>query len=220
MEFNEEDFLMLSGVQHFAFCRRQWGLIHIEQLWQENYLTASGRLMHENAHDPFKTETRGNIIIARAVPVFSRELGLSGECDVVEFHKNVDGVALPGRQGKFIPYPIEYKRGAPKSEDCDISQLMAQAICLEEMMLCQINQGAVFYGATKKRLVIDFSQELRQRVKELCREMHSSFARGYVEKAKPSIKCKACSVSEQCLPSLSKIKSAEKYNIEAIDGEL
>ena len=87
MEYREEDYLSLSGIQHFIFCRRQWALIHIEQQWEENLRTVEGRLMHKTAHDSLKTETRGDIIITRGLPVFSKELGVYGVCDVVEFHR-------------------------------------------------------------------------------------------------------------------------------------
>ena len=101
MEYCEEDFIQLSGIQHFVFCRRQWGLIHVEQAWDENFLTADGRLMHDRTHDPFIKEKRKNVIISRAMPIVSRRLGVTGECDVVEFIKDADGISLNGYEGKY-----------------------------------------------------------------------------------------------------------------------
>lgn len=112
--YKEEDYLQLSGIQHFAFCRRQWALAYIELQWDENVRTVEGKLLHEKAHDPTNAEKRGDLIISRGMPVYSRELGISGECDVVEFHRSQDGITLFGRDGLYEVIPIEYKRGKPK----------------------------------------------------------------------------------------------------------
>ena len=109
--YDEDEFLQLSGIQHFAFCRRQWALAYIELQWVENIRTAEGRIMHERAHDSGFDEKRGDILITRAMPVHSRTMGVSGECDVVEFHRSQDGVPVFGRTEKYLPVPIEYKRG-------------------------------------------------------------------------------------------------------------
>ena len=125
MDYNEEDFLSLSGLQHFAFCRRQWALIHIEQQWQENLRTIEGQILHERAHDGYSAEKRRDVIISRGMAVFSRTLGINGVCDIVELHKSKDGVNIVGREGLYKPVPIEYKRGKPKEDDCDAVQLCA-----------------------------------------------------------------------------------------------
>ena len=127
MEYSEEDYLMISGIQHFKFCRRQWALIHIEQQWAENVHTVVGDLMHKRVHDPTLTEKRKDVILARALPVSSREMGVSGECDVVEFHKCEDGIRLYGHRGLYSIYPVEYKKGKPKLTEEDKLQLAAQA---------------------------------------------------------------------------------------------
>ena len=119
MEYREEDFLSLSGLQHFSFCRRQWALIHIEQQWQENLRTVEGALLHQKAHGPFVTEKRGDLLISRGMPVFSRSLGVNGVCDVVELRAAPDGVPIAGRDGRYLPMAVEYKRGSPKEDDCD-----------------------------------------------------------------------------------------------------
>ena len=131
MSYGDDELLMLSGLQHFAFCRRQWALIHVEQQWQENLRTVEGQLLHQRAHDITLREHRGNVLLLRSMAVVSRELGLSGQCDVVEFHQDPTGVPLQGEKGLWIPYPVEYKRGKPKSNQADEIQLCAQAICLE-----------------------------------------------------------------------------------------
>ena len=126
--YESEEFLQISGIQHFVFCRRQWALIHIECAWSDNAHTAGGTLMHKRAHDPFVTEKRGNLLTARDMPVFSQELGVTGRCDIVEFRQDDAGVPLFGRDGRWLPCPVEYKRGSAKTHDADRLQLAAQAI--------------------------------------------------------------------------------------------
>ena len=137
MAFEEENFLQLSGIQHFRFCRRQWALIHIEQLWKENLRTMEGHLLHDRAHDASQRETRGDRIITRDMRVFSATLGVSGSCDVVEFRRSPNGIPLPDYKGLYLPFPIEYKRGAPREDTANHLQLCAQAMCLEEMLCCK-----------------------------------------------------------------------------------
>ena len=157
----DEEFLALSGIQHFAFCRRQWALIHIERRWQENSLTASGQMMHQRAHDEEIRERRGALLIVRGLFVRSSELGLSGVCDIVEFHQDERGVSLFGEDGAWMPVPIEYKRGKSKSGECDRLQVCAQAMCLEEMLGCDIASGFLFYKQTQSREPVAFTEELR-----------------------------------------------------------
>ena len=166
MEYSEDEYLMLSGIQHFKFCRRQWALIHIEQQWAENIHTVTGELMHKKVHDPFLREKRNDMLVARALPISSRLLGISGECDVVEFHRRDDGVKIHGHRGFYELYPIEYKKGKPKLEEEDILQLVAQVMCLEEMFSTEILEGALFYGETRRRQVVGITKELRQQVPE------------------------------------------------------
>lgn len=107
----EEDFLALSGIQHFSFCERQWALIHIEQQWNENLLTVLGDLVHKRAHDEAIRERRGDTLIVRGLDVRSFKLGLVGKCDVVEFREDEDGFPLQGEEGAWRVIPVEYKRG-------------------------------------------------------------------------------------------------------------
>ena len=154
MEYQEDDYLLLSGIQHFAFCRRQWALIHIEQQWEENIRTFEGRVLHENAHNSELREKRGDVLTIRAMKVVSRSMGISGECDVVEFHRSENGVPLQGQKGLFCVIPVEYKRGVPKKHDADELQLTAQAMCLEEMLFTRIERGFLYYGETRRRVEI------------------------------------------------------------------
>lgn len=214
--YEEEDFLQLSGIQHFAFCRRQWALAYIELQWQENVRTIEGRLFHEHAHDADLKEKRGDLIIVRAMPIHSRELGISGECDVVEFHKCQDGINLAGREGKYYVIPVEYKRGQPKINDVDMLQVTAQAMCLEEMLCCEISFGYLYYGETRHRQKVEFTDELRQRVKDMFEEMHQYYERRHTPKVKRTKSCNACSLKDICLPVLNKNRSVSDYINEQI----
>lgn len=209
--YDEEEFLQLSGIQHFAFCRRQWALAYIELQWQENVRTVEGRLLHENAHDAGIKEKRGDLIIVRAMPVHSRELGISGECDVVEFHRSEEGIPLSGHEGKYAVVPVEYKRGRPKTNDVDALQVAAQALCLEEMLCCDIPYGAIYYGETRHREKIEFTGELRRKVQDMFAEMHKYYRQGYTPKVKWSKSCNACSLKDICLPVLNKNLSVKDY---------
>ncbi|MCM1524986.1 MAG: CRISPR-associated protein Cas4 [Ruminococcus sp.] len=209
--YDEDDYLMISGIQHFTFCRRQWALIHIEQQWEENYRTADGVVMHKNVHNSSFNETRKDKITVRAMRVASRELGLSGECDVVEFTRSGSGIDIFGREGKYSVMPIEYKRGEPKENECDAVQLCAQALCLEEMLCCEINEGCIYYGETKRRTRIVFDGELRRRVKAIAEEMHGYYSRQYTPKVRRTKECNACSLKNICLPVIMKNTSVKSY---------
>lgn len=211
MEYSEEDYLFISGIQHFKFCRRQWALIHVEQQWEENVHTVIGELMHKKAHDPYLTEKRKDTIIVRALPVVSKEMGITGECDVVEFRRCEDGVRLHGHRGLYSIYPVEYKKGKPKTDEKDQLQLAAQAMCLEEMFSTKIKEGALFYGETKRREIIHITDELRIEVRDMFQEMHHYFSRHYTSKVKTSKSCSSCSLKEICLPKLSKTVSVGTY---------
>jgi CRISPR-associated exonuclease Cas4 len=203
MEYAEEDYLLISGIQHFSYCRRRWAIIHVEKQWVENYSTADGRAMHENAHDPYKKEKRGDLIISRAMPVYSRSLGISGECDVVEFRADENGVPLTGRDGKWSPVPVEYKRGKGLSFDSDALQLCAQAMCLEEMLVCApITTAYLFYGEPHKRREVELTAELRDKVISMTKEMHGYYKRGYTPNVRQSKNCRNCSIADICLPQI------------------
>lgn len=215
----EEEFLQLSGLQHFAFCRRQWALIHIEKQWTENLRTVEGDLLHSRAHDEAQRERRGDVLTLRGLPVVSRALGISGQCDVVEFYLDDHGVSLRGEEGLWRAFPVEYKRGTSKTQGADELQLCAQAMCLEEMLCCPVLEGALFYGETRRRVAVAFTEELRDKVRSYLEEMHQLFQRGYTPKVKPSKSCNACSLKELCLPGLLRKQSVADYLSRAMEEE-
>ena len=217
MIYQEEDLLPLSGLQHFAFCRRQWALIHVENQWQENLRTTEGHLLHQRAHDGTQRERRGDTLILRGLPIVSYTLGLSGQCDIVEFHLTPEGIPLRGEEGLWLPYPVEYKRGKPKEHQADELQLCAQAMCLEEMLCCEIPQAALFYGEPRRRMAVVLSQELRQTVRDFSGEMHQYARRGYTPKAKPGKFCSACSLKDLCLPQLTRRGAVSGYLKNALE---
>lgn len=218
-EYNENDFLLLSGIQHFVFCRRQWALIHIEQQWKENLRTIEGAIMHENTHDNLRFEKRNDIIVSRGMSVFSCSLGVYGVCDIVEFRKSKNGVKLFGRDDLYLPTPIEYKKGKPKENNADELQLCAQAICLEEMLLCKIAEGFLFYGETRHRHRVVFDEKLRENVRVAFKEMHNLYDRRYTPKVKITKSCNACSLKDICIPKLCKNLSAVKYISSRLEEE-
>lgn len=208
---NETEYLMLSGIQHFMFCKRQWALIHIEQQWEENVRTIEGKHLHEKADMPFIREKRRAKIIVRGMPVQSKYLKINGICDVVEFIQDSKGVEIVGEQGKYIPIPVEYKRGKPKRDETDLVQLAAQAICLEEMLVCEIHTGYMFYNEVKKRVEVPITTELKEKVKTLVLEMREFYARRYTPKVKTGKHCLNCSLQHICLPEMMNRQSVKSY---------
>jgi CRISPR-associated exonuclease Cas4 len=202
----ESEWLQLSGLQHYAFCPRQWGLIYVEGLWVENLLTHQGREMHQRADSGPPVESRAGTITCRSIPLSSRHLGLAGRADVIEFYRcdheaACEGVELPGREGRWVPYPVEYKRGRPKTTDCDALQLCAQALCFEEMTGADIREGAIFYGRTKRRQRVNLDERLRIAVARLVGEMHVlQREQRTPEVPKGQTGCGRCSMAEICLP--------------------
>jgi len=205
LSYTEDALLPLSGIQHYAYCPRQWALIHVEKQWLENASTAQGRIIHHRVDDPYFTETRGMLTTERAIPLISRQLGLYGIADLIEIHKQEDG--------QKITYSlVEYKRGKPKPDDRDEVQLCAQAICLEEMRSTTIKSGNIYYDMIKNRHRVEFSEQLRERVRELSRAMHSFYEQGITPAAIKSRKCKHCSMIDICMPKLGSLNTkAEKY---------
>ena len=198
----QDDDLQLSGIQHFSFCRRQWALIHIEDQWQENGLTAEGRVQHDRVHDESVSDFRGGVLTLRGMRIRSDRLRVSGVCDAVEFTPDPDGIALRGREGLWRPCPVEYKHGAGKLSDCDRLQLTAQALCLEEMLCCEIPAGALFYWKTRRRERVEIDAGLREKTERMLREMREYYDRRYTPRVKPGKACESCSLSDACLPRL------------------
>lgn len=211
--YQETDYLLLSGLQHLCFCPRQCAFIHVEQLWSENYFTASGRILHEKVHGGIG-ESRRCIRTERDLKIASRRLGVTGKTDAVEFYS--DGTVIP----------IEYKHGKPKEDFSDEVQLCAQAMCLEEMLGVQIDQGALFYFKVRKRIPVDMSPQLRQETIRVAEEFHGLIQEGKTPAAQYTKKCNSCSFIDVCFPeSAGRNKSVEIYlkrrlvNSAALDEE-
>lgn len=205
--YSDDDLLLLSGIQHFAYCERQWALIHIEKQWLENVKTVEGQHLHERVHNPDLIEKRGDLLTARSLPIVSWRLGLYGMIDLLEFHQtesNQGGTELPNREGFWLPKPVEYKRGKPKPDERDEVQLCAQAICLEEMLQVRIDEGDLYYGENKRRLPVAFDAVLRNRVEELSRRMHEVFENGITPPAEKGHRCSLCSLKDVCMPELTR----------------
>jgi CRISPR-associated exonuclease Cas4 len=222
MMFSEDDLLPLSGLQHLVFCERQWGLIHIEQQWEENRLTTEGRILHERVHEA-GTEARPGVVTARGLHLRSFRFGLTGQADVVEFRLAEPGAAgaaqLPDRKGWWRPFPVEYKRGRPKADGCDEVQLCAQALCLEEILGVAIDGGALFYGTTRRRKEVPFDAGLRNRTEGLARRMHDLYSARVTPPAVYAKKCDRCSLYDRCLPrTASKRDVVKRYLARELRG--
>ena len=210
--YTESDLLPLSGLQHLAFCERQWALIHLEQQWLENRLTAEGRQMHERAHEQ-KEQWRDGLHISRALSVRSLRLGLVGVVDVVEFQ--------PKPKGASRPFPIEYKRGRPKPDRCDEVQLCAQAMCLEEMLDVEVPCGAIFYGQPRRRMKVSFDISLRTETEVLAQRLHALYDARVTPPAQYAPKCDRCSLFNVCLPpAAGEQRSVTKYLKRALSAAL
>ena len=205
---SDESPVMLSALQHYLFCPRQCALIHVEGVWSENFLTASGRQLHERV-DRRGGETRRDVHLATALRLASNRLGLAGIADMVEFHRqdvpqdaNGQDVAarLPGRSGYWRPFPVEYKRGAPKSHRADEVQLCAQALCLEEMLGVSIMSGALFYGEMRRRTDVAFDSELRKLTEDVAGNVRSLVRAGSTPPPVLTKGCKSCSLVDVCRP--------------------
>lgn len=207
MHYEEEELIALSALQHFAYCPRQFALIHLEQIWEDNRFTAEGQVLHQRANSG-EAETRGNIHTARSLRLVSHALGLIGIADVVEFHIDEHGVALPGRDGLWRPFPVEYKRGRIKVDDWDRLQLCAQAISLEEMLGVVVPEGALFYGKPRRREMVALDVALRGKTQQLSDEMHALWSQRITPAAVLGPKCDHCSLKGHCL---SELGSASAY---------
>jgi CRISPR-associated exonuclease Cas4 len=190
--YSEEDFIQLSALQHYSYCPRQCALIHMDMAWEENVFTAEGRLLHARA-DSGKVEFRGDVKTVTGLRVRSLRHGVSGTADVVEFHR---------QDGCWLPFPVEYKRGRPKTHDSDRAQLCMQAICLEEMLSVSIPCGALFYGAIRRREEVEFSEDLRGKTAALAFAVHALLHQSILPPPADDERCPACSLLDLCLPGL------------------
>lgn len=193
--YSDEELIPISALNHLLFCKRRFALVHIEQLWQENLFTAQGQVMHERV-DRGDQADRGKTRVEYGLPMKSARLGLTGKADVVEFRRSASSVL------KWVPFPVEYKRGKPKKDLTDKVQLCAQALCLEEMLNLDIQAGALFYGKTRRRLEVDFDEHLRNKTIEAAEELHAMIKSGITPPPKYCKKCESCSLVSLCLPKI------------------
>lgn len=212
--------MLLSGMQHYVFCRRQWALITLEGIWDDNEHTVAGNIVHERAHnDKIRERKNADLFVIRGLRVTSHKLCVTGVCDVVEFHRDDNGVPIYGEDGLWQPYIVEYKRGAPKEHSADEVQLCAQAICLEEMLGCHVTEGALYYAQPARRTAVSFDEGLRLLVDETALGMQDLAKRGYTPKAVERPHCRGCSIREQCLPTLAKRRTVREYMRQMLEAE-
>ena len=209
-EDESRELFPLSWLSQYGYCKRRCSLLALEQIWQENEYTAAGRIQHKRVHTG-RTEQRGDAIHIYEMPVFSRRLGVSGFCDRVEAHPSPSGASIPYGEGKYTFYPVEYKHGVVRDEEEYHLQLCAQAICLEEMFQTNIPVGHLYYGESRRRTHVEFTDKLREDVKKMAEEMHNLFQKGYTPNVKPAKHCKACSLNDLCVPRLQRTKKAREY---------
>ncbi len=218
MTYTDEQLLPLSGLQHYRYCPRQWGLIHIDCCWEENQLTYEGQQLHQHVDNPFYRQKHRDIIYLRSLPLTSYKLGLSGTADLIELHHtdNFHAYRHPRYTGNWNMFPVEYKHGKPKKDDIDTIQIAAQAMCLEEMFGINISEGAIYYGEIQHRLIVPISDTLRQTVADCSIRIHELYSQGIIPIIEKNSKCRRCSLKDLCMPEVQsrhKLMSAKKYNI-------
>ncbi|MFV2065650.1 MAG: CRISPR-associated protein Cas4 [Pirellulales bacterium] len=244
MMYAESELLPISALQHLLFCERQCALIHLEQLWEENWRTVEGQHLHQKAHEgPDETREGGRIV--RGLHLQSRALGLIGKADVVEFapppgvrstghiraqlseaiRRSTASLGELSHDERPVSYshdgptladwtitPVEYKRGKPKSDDCDRVQLCAQAICLEEMLGANIPSGALFYGQRRRRSDVVFDDSLRRTTADAASRLHAMIQSRVTPRAVREKKCDSCSLVNLCLPGATRPgRSASRF---------
>lgn len=190
---DDDDLIPLSALQHYLYCPRQCALIHVEQQWAENRHTAEGRLLHQRVDTP-QIERRRDVRTVSAMPLLALALGITGKADVVEFYRTEDGER---------PHPVEFKRGRPKRHRADEVQLCAQALCLETMLDKRIENGALFYGETRRRKDVVFDTELRELTLRTIAQTRAMLSSGRTPAAQyEPRKCDKCSLIDTCQPKL------------------
>lgn len=212
--YQEDDMLMLSGIQHFVFCPRQWALIHMDQQWADNVLTAEGFILHKKVDDPSQRQHNNDRITLRSVRISSKELGLYGITDAVELIPTDDisnSITHPKHKGRFIPLPVEYKHGRHKPDESDTMQLVCQVMCLEEMHNIKIPKASLFYWEVRRREDVEITETLRDVARTYAKEMHRVYDSQILPAANPHPKCKGCSLADTCMPNIHGAKSATTY---------
>ena len=222
MAYTEDQMLMLSGIQHFRFCPRQWALINLEQEWEDNRLTTEGNILHKHVDDPKYRQKSGECITLRSVRLSSYELGLYGLSDIVELHPapfNDNFITHSKYPGKWIPTVVEYKHGKPKPNNIDEVQLAAQVMCLEEMYNLHLNHASFFYAEIRRRVDVEMSDELKQTVSDCAKQMHEIFQSGNMPPIDYSKKCTNCSLKDICMPQIAKCLKVKNYLTQRLNDE-
>ncbi|MDR3216777.1 MAG: CRISPR-associated protein Cas4 [Clostridiaceae bacterium] len=203
---NAEVKIQLRAVQHFVYCKRQWGLIHIESQWAENDSVVLGNLTHSLVNDPFFNEKRRDKHISRSVPVYSDTYGIYGVADCVEFvrcSENAEGAEIPGKDGRFRITVVEYKKSKNKhfvqASFADIMQVTGQVICLEEMFGIPID-AYIYFADVKQRFAVDVSPENKRRFLTFVDEVRRFTYDGMVPPREVGQVCTGCSMSDYCMP--------------------
>jgi len=195
--YTEDDFIMISALQHYVYCPRQCGLIHVDDVWHENLFTVRGNIMHEKV-DTDTYETRGTLKTVRGLRIHSFNFGITGRCDVVEFRERQAGGQ--GSENGIKVMPVEFKSGEQKNDISDKVQLCAQAFCLEEMLDTKITSGAFFYGKIRRREVVQIDNELRMQTENIIASVREIVSSKIVPKSEYSAKCRNCSLQDICQP--------------------
>lgn len=199
--YNEDDFIMISALQHYVYCPRQCGLIHVDDVWRENLFTTKGNILHEKV-DTDTYETRGTKKTVRGLRIHSYQLGITGRCDVVEFRESKKGDEIT---------PVEFKSGEPKEDISDKVQLCAQVFCLEEMLNTKIIQGAFFYGKIRRRVIVEINDELRTQTASIINVVREIVSKKIIPSAEYSGKCRNCSLYDICQPKAMNKRKLNNY---------
>jgi len=218
MLYSEEDCIAISGLQHMAFCKRQWGLIHLDQEWAENKLTAEGKTLHERVDEGYR-EFRKGLRQYSGLHVRSFAHGLYGRLDILEASETIGisrEIPLLGLSGSWNLHPVEFKRGQPKKHDADLVQLCAQALCITEMTGLQVTDGSIFYGEIRRRIHVSFTDSLIERTLLLARDAHHFLKSGILPEAEILPHCKACSLNEMCMPRTQQNQRISAYHRELL----
>jgi CRISPR-associated exonuclease Cas4 len=202
--YTEDDYIQLSSLQHYVFCPRQCGLIHVEDVWADNVFTVRGEILHDKV-DTDTYKTRGTLKTVRGLRIHSTRLGIVGRADVVEFSKSTNAGGSPD------VLPVEFKSGEPKEDVSDKVQLCAQALCLEEMMNTQVKRGAFFYGKIRRRVQVELDDELRKQTEEIITAVHEIVSQKKVPAVRYNEKCRNCSLEETCMPKAMNERKLDRY---------
>lgn len=215
MMYSEDDLIPISWLSQYYYCPRRAGLIALEGQWQDNVHTAEGSVLHERVHEA-GSQSRKTSVILRGVAIRSLKHGLSGVADCIELYASPNGYILPWLDGKWLLNVVEYKHGRRRRELEYEVQLCAQAMCLEEMVDCKLEFGFIYYGSERRRMRIDFVDDLRDLVIKGVVALFEMLQTGVTPQTEPSAKCRECSLRDVCFQSII-MKSTRGYLAKLLD---